>query len=129
MIVIDCGAVADALIGAPGAEDVRDRLRGEELHAPHLLDYELVSVIRGLIHGGHLSASRAQDALTDFNDLPIARWAASDSLRRRALKLRHNLSAYDAAYVALAEALECPLVTRDAHLAKASGHDAQVELV
>lgn len=58
--------------------------------------------------------------MTDFDDLAIVRWAGGDGLRRRAFSLRHNLSAYDAAYVALAEALECPLLTRDWHLAKAS---------
>lgn len=128
MIVIDAAAVVDALTGAPDAGQARERMRGEELHAPHLLDYEVVSVIRGLVLGGHMSESRAHDALADFDDLPVVRWAASEPLRRRALRLRHNLSSYDAAYVALAEALECPLLTRDTRMAKATGHDAPIEL-
>jgi predicted nucleic acid-binding protein len=73
-----------------------------------------------------LTAARAQDTLTDFEDLPIHGWHAGDSLRRRAFSLRDNLTAYDAAYVALAEALGCPLVTRDARLARSSGHSAEV---
>jgi predicted nucleic acid-binding protein len=129
MIVIDCGAIVDALTGAPGAEEVRERVRAEELHAPHLLDYEVVSAVRGLTLGGHLSEPRALDALADFDELPVFRWVASDGLRRRALGLRHNLSAYDAAYVALAEALECPLLTRDRRVAKAVGNDVRVEVV
>lgn len=65
------------------------------------------------------------DALAD---VPVLRWCTSEPLRRRALRLRHNVSAYDAAYVALAEALECPLVTRDQRLVKVSGHEARIEL-
>lgn len=128
MIVVDSGVVVDALTGAPGAEQLRDRIRVEELHAPHLLDYEVVSVIRGLSLGGHLSESRVDDALTDFDDLAVMRWSASEPLRRRAFLMRHNLTDYDAAYVALAEALECPLLTRDARVAKAVGHDARIEV-
>lgn len=59
---------------------------------------------------------------------PIQRWPSADSLRRRAFQLRDNLSAYDAAYIALAEALECPLLTRDARLAGSGGHMAQIEI-
>lgn len=128
MIVVDSGAVVDALTGAPGGDSLRRHIRGQELHAPHLLDYEVVSALRGLTLGGHLSETRALDALLDFEDLPIVRWAGLEPLRRRAFELRHNLSAYDAAYVALAEALECPLVTRDNRLGKAVGHDARVEV-
>ncbi|PZF84354.1 type II toxin-antitoxin system VapC family toxin [Jiangella anatolica] len=129
MIVVDCAAVVDALTVKAGAQPLRDRLAIEELHAPHLLDYEVVSALRGLVLGGHLGAARASDALTDFEDLPIQRWEASDALRRRTLQLGHNLSAYDAAYVALAEALDCPLVTRDARLGRSAGHSARVEVV
>jgi predicted nucleic acid-binding protein len=98
------------------------------LHAPALVDFEIVSALRGLLRAGQLSAGRAQDAVTDLDDLPIRRWPFVDALRRRALQLRENLSAYDAAYVALAEALECPLVTRDARLGRSTGHGARIEL-
>lgn len=128
MIVVDSGFVVDALADAPGASLLRDRARGEELHAPHLLDHEVVSVVRGLVLGRRLSVSRGAEVLADFDDLPITRWQASAPLRRRALALRHNVSAYDAAYLALAEALECPLVTRDRRLAKVTGHEARVAL-
>lgn len=78
--------------------------------------------------GGHLSAARAQDVLTDFDDLPIHRWPSVDGLRGRAFQLRDTISAYDAAYVALAEALECPLLTRDEHLARSTGQMVQIEV-
>lgn len=128
MIVVDCAAVVDALAGVEGADRLRDRLAADELHAPRLLDYEVVSALRGLTSGGHLDPDRALDLLTDFEDLPIRRWPAIDALRRRAFQLRNQLSASDASYVALAEALECTLVTRDRRLAGASGHEAKVEL-
>jgi predicted nucleic acid-binding protein len=128
VIVVDCAAVIDALTGVAGTDALRARMAGEELHAPHLIDYEVVSALRGLTFGGGLTEGRAQDALTDFHDLAVERWPASDALRRRAFQLRRNLSAYDSAYVALAEALECPLLTRDARIGRASGHSAQVEV-
>ncbi len=126
MIVVDASAVVDALSAVPGSERVRARLSGLELHAPALLDYEVVSALRGLTQAAHLSPARAQDALTDFDDLQIYRWTADDALRRRAFSLRQSLTAYDAAYVALAEALECPLVTRDARLARSGGRLAEI---
>lgn len=66
------------------------------------------------------------DLLADFDDLPIMRWSSADALRQRAFQLRNNASAYDAAYLALAESLDCPLVTRDARLSRATGHAAQI---
>ncbi len=129
MIVVDCAAVVDALTGVTDGERLRDRLATEDLHAPALLDYEVVSALRGLVRRGALSPGRAADVLADFDDLTVERWAAGDALRRRAWSLRDNLSAYDAAYVSLAEALDCPLVTRDARLARAPGHDVRVELL
>lgn len=128
MIVVDSAAVVDALAAAAGTEALRARLAAEDLHAPALVDYEVLTAVRGLTHGGHLSVSRAQDLLTDVEDLPLRRWPCVDGLRRRAFQLRDNVSAYDAAYVALAEALECPLLTRDGPLSRSSGHDARIEL-
>lgn len=129
MIVIDCSAVVDALTAADDATSLRARMSGEDLHAPALLDFEVVAALRGLVLGSHLTPTRAQDALTDFEDLRIERWPSSDSLRRRAFQLRDDISAYDAAYVALAEALDCPLLTRDARLSKSSGHQARIEVL
>lgn len=128
MIVVDSATVVDALAAAPGTDDLRSYLSAEELHAPSLLDYEVVSALRGLTLAGHLGAARAQEVLTDFSDLPIRRWPSADVLRRRAFQLRDSISAYDAAYVALAEALDCALVTRDRRLARAGGHSALIEI-
>jgi len=128
VIVVDCAAVVDALTAVAGSDDLRAFLASEELNAPALLDYEVVSALRGLTLRGNLTASRAEDALTDFEDLQVHRWPAADALRRRAFQLRDNVSAHDAAYVALAEALDCPLLTRDVRLAKATSHLVPVEV-
>ncbi len=128
MIVVDCSAVIDALSGVPGTDELLVQLDTHELHAPTLIDSEVVSALRGLTLGRHLSAPRAADLLTDFDDLPLQRWQCADALRRRAFHLRDNLSAYDAMYVALAEGLACPLVTRDGRLARSRGHEAQIEV-
>lgn len=128
MIVVDSAAVVDALTVVEGSEDLRAELATDELHAPTLLDFEVVSALRGLTLGGRLSVARAQDVLTDFDDLPIHRWPSGAALRWRAYSLRANLTAYDAAYVALAEALQCPLLTRDVRLARSSGHSAKIRV-
>lgn len=129
MIVVDVAVVVDALTGLTGAEPLRERLAGEELHAPTLLDYEFVSALRRLTAARRLSDARAQDALTDYDDLPIHRWEARDALRRRAYSLRENLTAHDAAYVALAEALACVLLTRDVRLARSAGHAVSIDVL
>ncbi|MFC6704729.1 type II toxin-antitoxin system VapC family toxin [Flexivirga alba] len=125
---MDSAAVVDALTAVAGSDALRARLATDELHAPSLIDFEVVSALRGLTLGGHLSVTRAEDLLTDFDDLPVQRWPFAHALRRRAFHLRNNVSADDAAYVALAEALDCPLVTRDGRLARSSGHRAQIEV-
>ena len=128
MIVIDCSAVVDALVADENAQGLRNRMAEEDLHAPALLDFEVVAALRGMVIGSRLTPSRADDALTDFDDLAIERWPSADGLRRRAFQLRHNVSAYDAAYLALAEALGCPLLTRDSRLRTATGHHVKVEV-
>lgn len=120
--------MVDALGVADDTDELRARLAGEDLHAPALIDFEVVSVLRGLIRGRRLSATRASDLLTDFDDLLLRRWPLADPLRRRALSWRDNLSAYDASYVALAEAIGCPLLTRDVRLARSSGTGVAIEL-
>jgi predicted nucleic acid-binding protein len=128
VIVIDCAALVDALSAAPDTAELRAQLADEELHAPSLLDYEVLSAVRGLTLGGHISPARAADVLTDFDDLPVTRWPFADPLRRRAFVLRDAMSAYDAASVVLAEALGCPLVTRDLRLARSTGHGVRIEV-
>lgn len=128
MIVVDSAAVVDALTAVKGSDQLRAELAREELHAPALLDFEVFAALRGLTLGGMLSVARAQDTLTDFDDLPIQRWPSVAALRRRAFSLRDNLTAYNAAYVALAEALACPLLTRDGRLARSSGHGVDIRV-
>jgi predicted nucleic acid-binding protein len=129
VIVIDCSAVVDALVGAEEADSLRARMSAEDLHAPALLDFEVVAALRGLVLGGHLTPARAEDALTDFDDLSIERWPSADGLRRRAFQLRNTVSAHDAAYVALAEALDCTMLTRDSRLGRSAGHHARIEVL
>lgn len=128
MIVVDCAAVVDALTMVDGTAALRDELSRGDLHAPALIDFEVVSALRGLTLGGHLSIARATDALSDFDALPIERWPSGPALRQRAYALRDNLSAYDAAYAALAERLQCPLLTRDERLSRSSGHAVEIRV-
>lgn len=128
MIVVDASAVVDALTALEGTDDLSAFLASQELHAPALLDFEVVSALRGLTLSGNLTADRAEDALTDFDDLAVHRWPSADALRRRAFQLRATVFAYDAAYVVLAEALDCPLLTRDVRLARSCGHLISTEL-
>ena len=126
MIVTDCSVVVDALVSTQ-MDSIGEHLNDERLSAPALIDFEVVSAVRGLALGGHISEHRARDLLHDFDQLPITRWDSADDLRIRAFELRHTISAYDAAYVVLAESLGCPLITRDRRLAKAA--DQLVEVV
>ena len=128
MIVVDSAVIVDALIDVD-ADEIRALLGDQDLHAPALLDYEVASALRGLNLGGHISDGRTLDALADYGDLRIARWADNAVLRGRAYELRRNLSAYDAAYVALAETLDAQLVTRDGRLGRSTGHAAAIAVV
>jgi predicted nucleic acid-binding protein len=126
-VVLDASAAIDALLSRPGSgEWVAERIAGTtRLAAPHLIDFEVVSVLRGVALGGDLTDRRGTDAVADFLRLRIRRYPAR-SLLDRIWELRHSLTAYDAAYVALAEALEIPLLTTDTHLARAKGHGAEI---
>jgi predicted nucleic acid-binding protein len=130
MIVIDASALIVLLLHTANYEDAANRLLdpSQTLHAPHLLDLEVTQVIRRYVARGQIDADRGRAALDDLADLSLYRYP-HDILLPRVWALRHNLTAYDAAYVALAEALDAPLLTRDRRLAAAAGHQARIELV
>ena len=130
MIVVDASAVVAVLLDpGPGAERIRRRIEGpgESLHVPHLMDLEVLHALRRQALRGTLSPRRGTEALEDLVNIMFIRYPHT-SLVERVWALRHNLTANDAAYVALAEALDAPLVTMDARLAQAAGHNAAVEL-
>ena len=113
----------------PGAARLRERMAeapDESLHAPHLFDVEVLHALRGLALGGLISESRSRRALKALSDVRMTRYPLGP-LVSRIWDLRGNLTAYDAAYVSLAEALDAPLVTTDGKLGRASGHRARVE--
>lgn len=127
MIVVDASALIEVLVGRP-SESLAVRLAGEvTLHAPHLLDTEVLHVLGRLISRGSLTDEQATTARRHFSALTIDRYP-HPPLSERVWALRVNLTAYDATYVALAEALEAPLVTIDARLAHAPGMGNLVEL-
>ena len=130
MIVIDASAVLEILLNTAAGERLADRVLhpAETVHAPHLLDVEVLQVLRRYARAGDLVAERGQEAIEDLNDLPLTRYP-HQILLDRVWELRHNLTAYTAIYIALAEALDAPLVTRDKRLASSRGHDARVELL
>jgi predicted nucleic acid-binding protein len=99
----------------------------ETLHAPHLIDLEVAQVLRRYVRSAIISADRGADAVTDLVDFPLTRYP-HQVLLPRIWQMRHGLTAYDAAYLALAEVLDARLVTRDYALAKTGSH-VRVEVV
>jgi predicted nucleic acid-binding protein len=133
MLVVDASAVAELLLRRRPAERIERHIAEHDysLHAPHLVDVEVLSALRRLVASGEASAARADGAVTDLLDLPIARYP-HDVLARRTWTLRHNFSAYDATYVALAEAITdegAPLLTADARLARAARAHTRVGVI
>lgn len=130
MIVVDASAVLEVLLQTAGSQATALRLSrdGDLLVVPHLLDVEVLQVLRRYASTQRLKPDRARQALTDFGELPLARYP-HEPLLPRVWELRQWMTAYDAVYVALAEVLDVPLVTRDARLAAAGGHRAKVELL
>ncbi len=130
MIVLDASAVLEVLLATPVGATIEERVfSGDEtLHAPHLLDLEVAQVLRRYNASGEMDGERGRIALQDLSDLPIHRYP-HEVLMPRIWELRHNATAYDAAYLALAEALRAPLLTRDARLASVPGHPVSVELM
>jgi predicted nucleic acid-binding protein len=130
VIVADASIIANAL-GDDGADGAAARavLRSErDLAAPDLVDVETVSVLRRRWLSGDLTAQRLRSAITDLGDLAIMRHPTLPFMSR-AYELRANVTPYDAAYIGLAEALDCELVTADARLAKAPGPRCRFRIV
>ena len=130
MIVLDASVLVEVLLGRPSIERFAHRLRdpNEALHVPHLIDLEIAQTLRRYQAIGEMSPQHARQALLAFVQMPLERhphWPFLD----RIWELRRNLTAYDAAYVALAEALDALLLTCDRALASAPGHRAVVELI
>lgn len=130
MIVVGASALLEFLLQTSVGARVEARLflDEDELHAPHLLDVEVVQGLRRLVRTGEVASGRADEAIADLTDLNLYRHAHVDLLAR-AWKLRDNIGAYDAMYVALAEAIEATIVTCDSPLAKAPGHHARIEVI
>ena len=130
MIVVDASAVTELLLQTTLGSHVEARLfrDGDDFHAPHLLDVEVVQALRRLARVGDVSSDRAEEAVEDLTVFHVLRHPHVDLLAR-AWELRENMTAYDAIYVALAEALDAPLLTCDGPLGATPGHAARVEVI
>jgi predicted nucleic acid-binding protein len=133
MLVVDASAAAELLLGRPPASAVAEHLAAHryDLHAPHLLDVEVLSVVRRLVATEEASTRRGEEAIEDLLALPIERHP-HDVLLRRAWEHRENFSAYDAIYLTLAEALADdapPILTADARFARAVRAHATVSVI
>jgi predicted nucleic acid-binding protein len=129
-MVLDASAAIAILLNiGPAAGRIRQRIvqPDETLHVPYLFDVEVLNVLRRHSLSENLSESRGRLALRRLSSTRLTRYPHTPFLGR-IWELRHNLTAYDAAYVALAESLDVPLVTMDARLAQASGIRTAVEL-
>jgi predicted nucleic acid-binding protein len=130
LIVLDASAIISILLDhGPDAEPIRERVEspGESIHVPHLLDVEVLNVLRRQTLRGTLAKERGATALQDLENIKMSRYPHAPLLGR-IWDLQESVTAYDATYVAPAEALDTPLVTRDARLAQAPGKRATVEL-
>jgi predicted nucleic acid-binding protein len=130
MMVLDASATVELLLGTELGGVVAERVSqaGETLHAPHLLDIEVTQVLRRFVLKGNLAEERASLALHDLLDMDLTRYP-HDVLLGRVWQFHEHVSAYDAVYLALAEALGARLVTTDARLSRARGHDATIDFV
>lgn len=129
MIVLDASTVLEILLQTEAGAPVAERLLTSDssLHAPHLLDVEVVQVLRRFVAQGEVPEARAGQALAALADFPLERYSHT-ILLPRIWALRQNLSVYDAAYVALAEVLGATLLTRDARISRAPGLAARIEV-
>jgi predicted nucleic acid-binding protein len=130
MIVLDASAMLELLLGTDRGQVIGSRIAdpGLSMHAPHLLDVEIVQALRRYLRDGEISSATAKTALEDLRSLDVERHA-HEPLLERVWALRENLTSYDAVYVALSEVLDAPLLTCDGRLSRAPGIRARVELV
>jgi predicted nucleic acid-binding protein len=128
MIVVDASVALEILIRTPAGVRHTERVANEDVHAPHMIDVEVVNALRRLTFTGGLNRNIAEEALQGMRDWRMERHAHT-SLLARIWELRNSVSTYDASYVALAETLEAPLLTFDAKLSRAHGHRARIELL
>ncbi len=129
MLVIDASVLFEAVADTPKAAAIGVRLlEDSDVHAPHLVDAEVLSVVQRHHRVGRLDATAATQAVSDLRDWPGRRWAHRDLLSR-AWELRNNVTGYDALYVALAESLDATLFTLDHRLANAPGLRCSVEVL
>ena len=128
-VVLDASVVVELVLGTRAGAKVRERLLdpGISLHAPELLDLEVLNVLRRYVQAGRIAADRAETAIRRLNELDLRRYRHGPMLPR-IWSWRANLSAYDATYVTLAEVLGGPLLTTDARLSRAPGLPIPVEL-
>jgi predicted nucleic acid-binding protein len=130
MIVVDASAITELLLQTALGTRVEQRLYQEDddLHAPHLLDVEVLSALRRLVHLGEVLPERAEEAIQDLSVLRVVRHGHLD-LATRAWELRHNFTVYDAMYLALAEALDAVVVTCDAPFGAKPRRVARIEVI
>jgi predicted nucleic acid-binding protein len=133
MLVVDASALAELLLRRPAGEAVAAAVRDHDfdLHAPHLIDVEVLSAVRRVVAAGDASAARGADAVTDLLDLPLQRYPHM-FLVPRIWELRQNFSAYDSTYVALAEVVAedgASLLTADRRFARATSAHTDVPVV
>jgi predicted nucleic acid-binding protein len=121
LIVVDSSAAIDFFVRGPMGSWAEQQLLGsDDLHVPQLFDLEVAAALRRLVLRGVTPAAAADTAVADLAELPVARYP-NLPLLTRIWELRHILTPYDAAYVALAEELDAPLVTTDLRLARTPG--------
>jgi predicted nucleic acid-binding protein len=129
VLVVDASVVAPVVAdGGDHGARYRQRVRGERLAAPDLLRVEVLSVLRRQLSIGQLTRDQADAAVDDLLSLPLVVYPTMSGVRR-AWELRDNVTSYDACYLALAESLECGLLTADARLARAPGPTCPIETV
>jgi predicted nucleic acid-binding protein len=130
VIVLDASVVVELVLGTSRGQAIAARIADStvDLHAPHLLDVEVAQVVRRYVLAGQVTVDRGRAAFDHLRSLDLERHP-HDVLLPRIWSLKHNLTAYDAAYVALAEALDAPLLTTDRKLVASTGHAARIELV